>query len=139
MALRQHCYSGCGGGEIIGVIIASAVFSPGNIGVSVITFIMAYIFGYMLTVGPLMQDGMALPKALKDALYSETASITVMEIPAIIVDLILSVGTHILHPVFWLALAASLSTGYLAAYPVNVILVRRGIKEGMPDPTKMKK
>jgi len=51
-----------------------------------------------------MQDGMALPRALKDALYSETASITVMEITAIVVDLILSVGTHILHPLFWLLL-----------------------------------
>jgi hypothetical protein len=130
-----HCFSGCGGGEIVGVLIATGLLTFGNFGIAVITFFLAYIFGYALTVGPLVQEGVHLTKALKDALYSETASITVMEVVAIAVDLFLSVGSKISHPLFWLALTASLSAGYLAAYPVNVLLVKRGIKEGMSDPT----
>ncbi len=55
-----------------------------------------------VTVGPLVQEGVSLKQAPWDAFYSETASITMMEIVAI--------------------------------YPVNVLLVRFGVKEGMHNP-----
>ncbi|WP_154019982.1 DUF4396 domain-containing protein, partial [Halococcus sediminicola] len=38
---------------------------------------------------------------------------------------------------FWLALAFSLSIGFLVAWPVNVGLVNFGVKEGMSDPSQM--
>ncbi len=40
-------------------------------------------------------------------------------------------------PVFWGALIISLSMGLLAAYPVNVLLIRFGVKEGMHNPKHM--
>lgn len=68
-----------------------------------------------------------------DALYSETASITVMEIVAIGVDLWLAGPATVGDVRFWSSLV-SLTTGLVAAYPVNVLLVRWGVKEGMMDP-----
>ena len=47
------------------------------------TFALAYVFGYALTVGPLMQEGEGFWTAFTDAFYSETPSITIMEITAI--------------------------------------------------------
>jgi hypothetical protein len=90
--------------------------------------------GYALTVGPLMQEGVAFPAAMRDAFLAETPSITVMELVAIGVDLVLAGRASIGEPVFWSSLIISLSLGLFAAYPVNVLLIRFGVKEGMMDP-----
>jgi hypothetical protein len=129
-----HCYSGCGMGEIAGVTIAAGLLAMGNLWVSVITFLLAYVFGYALTVGPLVQDGVPLRKALWEAFLSETPSITVMEVTAIAVSLLVGGSAGIGEPLFWSSLILSLSCGLFAAYPVNVALLHYGVKEGMMDP-----
>lgn len=134
-----HCYSGCGAGEIIGIFITVGLLSLGNLWTSIITFILAYILGYTLTVGPLMEEGVSLARAIPDAFYSETASIAIMEITAIGVDLSIAGKATMAEPLFWSSLFFSLSIGLVAAYPVNVILIKLGIKEGMHDPRHMMK
>jgi hypothetical protein len=129
-----HCYSGCGMGEIIGVTVAAGLLALSNWGVAAITFALAYVMGYALTVGPLMQEGVGLGQALWDAFVSETASIAVMEVVAIGVDLWLAGESGIGDALFWASLVFSLSVGLLAAYPVNVVLIRLGVKEGMHSP-----
>jgi hypothetical protein len=129
-----HCYSGCGAGEIVGVTVAVGVLALGNLGISLMTFTLAYLFGYALTVGPLLQEGVGLPTALRDAFITETPSIVVMEVVAIGVDLWLAAGATIGQALFWGSLIFSLSMGLFAAYPVNIALVALGVKEGMMDP-----
>lgn len=133
----SHCYSGCGSGEAVGVVIAVGILSLNNLWVAAATFFFAYLFGYALTVGPLLQEGVSLKEAVSDAFYTETLSITVMEIVAISSDIILADGAGITEVRFWIALIISLTLGLLAAYPVNVALIRYGVKEGMMDPRKM--
>jgi len=130
----SHCYSGCGAGEIAGVLIAAGLLSLGPWWVTGITFALAYVAGYALTVGPLVQDGVGLKTALADAFYSETASITVMEITAIGVDLLLAGKSSISHVLFWTSLVTSLTIGLFAAYPVNIWLIKKGVKKGMHNP-----
>jgi hypothetical protein len=132
-----HCYSGCGMGEIAGVFITVGLLSLGNWWVAGTTFLLAYVAGFALTVGPLMQEGIGLNEALRDAFYSETASITVMEIVAISADLFLAKDATMADPLFWSSLIVSLTAGLAAAYPVNVLLIRWGVKEGMHDPREM--
>lgn len=129
-----HCYSGCGAGEIVGLVIAVGLLSLGAWPTAIITFVFAFVFGLGLTVGPLMSDGVGFPLALKDALYSETVSITVMELVAIGVDIWLSAGATIGHALFWSSMIVSLTLGLVAAWPVNVALVAAGVKAGMHDP-----
>lgn len=131
-----HCYSGCGAGEVIGVTIAAGVLALATNATIAITFGLAYTIGMALTVGPLTQEGVALGEAVRDAFYSETPSITVMEVVAIGVDVWLAGGATIGEPLFWSSLLFSLSLGFVAAYPVNVLLVSRGVKEGMANPTE---
>lgn len=132
-----HCYSGCGAGEIVGVLIAAGLLSLGTWWVTVITFVLAYVAGFAFTVGPMVQEGVGLGQALLDAFYSETASITVMEVAAIGVDLWLGRGATVAEPLFWSALVVSLNAGLVAAYPVNVVLIAFGVKEGMHSPREM--
>ena len=129
-----HCYAGCGMGEIAGVIIAAGILALGTWWVAAITFALAYAAGYALTVGPLMQEGVPLGTALRDAFLAETPSITVMEVVAIGADILLAGGAHMGEALFWSGLIVSLSLGLFAAYPVNVLLIHYGVKEGMMDP-----
>lgn len=130
----SHCYSGCGAGEIVGVVLSVGLFAAGQVVAALVTFAFAYTFGLVLTVGPLVQEGEGFWTALKDGVLSETASIVVMETVAIGVDLFLSGDATMADPLFWSSLVVSLSLGLFAAYPVNVLLVWRGVKEGMMDP-----
>jgi hypothetical protein len=133
----SHCYSGCGTGEVLGFSVAVGLLAFKTTGTIVLTFALAYFFGYLLTVGPLMQEGVGLKEALWDAFYSETASITVMEIVAIGTDVWLAGEAGIGEVLFWTALVFSLTMGLLAAYPVNLLLIHLGVKEGMMNPAKM--
>lgn len=132
-----HCYSGCGAGEVVGLTLAQGILALAVGWVAAVTFGFAYLFGYGLTVGPLLQEGVGLREALLDAFYSETPSITVMEVVAIGSDLLLAAGTHMGQRLFWMALALSLSLGFLAAFPVNLLLVHLGVKQGMKNPAEM--
>ena len=129
-----HCYSGCGFGEIIGVSIAVGLFSLGNLWTALITFVLAYVSGFAMTIGPEMQGGTGFRQAFHDALLAETPSIAVMEIVAIAVDLLLAGNAGMGDWKFWSSMVISLSCGLLAAYPVNFWLIRHGVKEGMMDP-----
>lgn len=132
-----HCYSGCGAGEIVGVSIALGLLALGSLWVALLTFLLAYLAGFAMTVGPLIQEGVPPRQALWDAFLSESASITVMELVAIGTGLWLAGSATMGEPLFWAALVFSLSAGFLAAFPVNVLLVRLGVKEGMHDPREM--
>lgn len=88
-------------------------------------------------MGPLIQEGETFWQAAKDALYSETASITVMEVVAIGLDFWLAGEAHFTEVLFWSSLVFSLTIGLLAAYPVNLALIYVDVKEGMMNPKKM--
>jgi hypothetical protein len=133
----SHCYSGCGLGEIVGITLAQGILAFDVLWVVLITFGFAYLFGYALNIGPLMQEGASFGEATKDAILSETPSITIMEIAAIGTDLLLAGTAGIGSVLFWMALAFSLSVGFIAAYPVNAGLITLGVKEGMMNPQEM--
>ena len=63
-----HCYSGCGIGEVIGITAATVILSFPILWVVVTTFALAYLFGYALTVGPLVQEGVGWGEAVLDGL-----------------------------------------------------------------------
>lgn len=134
---NSHCYSGCGLGEIVGITLAQGILALSTLWVALITFGFAYLFGYALNVGPLMQEGESFREAAKDAILSETPSITIMEIAAIGADLLLAATAGIGSVLFWMAMAFSLSIGFIAAYPVNAALITLGVKEGMMNPKEM--
>ena len=129
-----HCYSGCGMGEVAGLMIAVGLLNLSTPWVVGITFALAFAAGYALTIFPLMQDGVPFPRAMRDALYSETASIAVMEIVAISVDIWLSGDATMGEVRFWSSMLVSLSLGLLAAFPVNLLLIQQGVKTGMHSP-----
>lgn len=129
-----HCYSGCGIGEILGVLISVGLFALGNFWAAIITFSLAYIFGFAMNIGPMMQNGLPFREAFKGAFVAETISIVVMESVAISTDLYLGGQSTMGDALFWSSLYVSLSLGLFAAWPANLLLIGYGLKGGMGDP-----
>jgi len=74
-----HCLTGCAIGEVLGMVIGTAL-GWGNVATIALAVALAFLFGYSLTMLPLLRSGMALGAVLPLAFASDTLSITVMEI-----------------------------------------------------------
>jgi len=123
-----HCLAGCGTGEVIGLAGATA-FGFGNAASLAIGIVLAYVFGYALTLVPLVRAGMPLLRATAVTLAAETISITVMELVdnAVVVAVPGAMDAGLFDVLFWASLALSLALAFVAAYPVNRVLVARGL------------
>jgi len=122
-----HCLTGCAIGEVLGMVIGTAL-AWGNLPTIVVSVVLAFLFGYSLTIRPLLASGMALGAAARIALAADTASITVMEIVDNAVMLVVpgAMGASLASPLFWGMLAVSLALAAIAAFPVNRWLIARG-------------
>ena len=95
----------------------------------VLAIILAFVFGYSLTLVPLLRGGLAFGAALGIALGADTISITVMEIVDNAVLLLVpgAMEAGILDPFFWLTLAVALAVAWVVTFPVNRWLIARGL------------
>ena len=122
-----HCLTGCAIGEVLGVIIGTAL-GWGNFETIVLAIALAFLFGYSLTMLPLLRAGLALAAAIPLALASDTLSIAVMELVdnaiLLVVPGAMEAGLDSL--LFWASLAFALLVAGMAAYPVNRYLIARG-------------
>ena len=74
-----HCLTGCAIGEVLGMIIGTAL-GWGDWETIALAVALAFLFGYSLTMVPLVRGGLALGAAIPVALAADTISITIMEI-----------------------------------------------------------
>jgi hypothetical protein len=122
-----HCLTGCAIGEILGMVIATAL-GWGAFAAIVLSVILAFFFGYALTMRPLLASGLQLGKATRLALSADTVSITVMEITdnAILLVIPSAMNAQLNEPLFWGSLALSLAIAGVVAFPVNRWMIGRG-------------
>ncbi|HKI23645.1 MAG TPA: DUF4396 domain-containing protein [Gaiellaceae bacterium] len=127
LSATAHCLTGCAIGEVLGVIIGTAL-GWGNFETIVLAIALAFVFGYSLTMLPLLRAGLALAAAIPLALASDTLSIAVMELVdnaiLLVVPGAMEAGLDTL--LFWASLALALLIAGMAAYPVNRYLIARG-------------
>src|ERR671935_1077857 len=79
LSATTHCLTGCAIGEVLGMAIATA-FGWSNVASIALAVVLAFFFGYSLTLGPVLRAGVPLRRAVALSFASDTASITVMEI-----------------------------------------------------------
>lgn len=122
-----HCLTGCAIGEILGMSLGAAFHWP-NLETVVVSVLLAFVFGYALTMAPLIRAGMAPAQVLKLALAADTLSITIMEIVnnAIMWSIPGAMDADLNQPLFWGSLALALLIAGLIAWPVNRWLIARG-------------
>jgi hypothetical protein len=122
-----HCLTGCAIGEVLGMVIGTAL-GWGNGETIVLSIALAFLFGYSLTMLPLLRGGVALAAAIPVAFAADTISITIMEVVdnAIILVIPGAMEAGVTDLLFWGSLAFSLLVAGAAAYPANRYLIARG-------------
>ena len=83
--------------------------------------LLAFLFGYAFTVGPVLRSGLPLSVAVKVALAADTLSITVMEVVDNAVMLLVpgAMDAGLSSWLFWRALAFALAVAFVVTVPVN--------------------
>lgn len=127
LSATLHCLTGCGIGEVLGMVIGTAL-GLGTWPTIALAVTLAFFFGYLLTMIPLLRSGIAFGVALKLALAADTVSITIMEIVDNAIMLIIpgAMDAGLASPLFWGSLALALAIAAVAAYPVVRWLISRG-------------
>lgn len=123
-----HCMTGCAIGEVLGLAIATWL-GWGVAGSIAIAVALAFLFGYSLTMQPLLKSDLAFKEATKLALASDTASITTMEIVDNLIMLVIpgAMTAGLGDWLFWISMAIALAIAWVAAFPVNRWLIKRGM------------
>jgi hypothetical protein len=122
-----HCLTGCAIGEVLGMIVGTAL-GWGNAATIALAVTLAFLFGYSLTMLPLVRAGLALGIALPLAFASDSLSIAVMELAdnGIMMAVPGAMDARLGDPLFWGALGAALVVAFAFAYPLNRHLIARG-------------
>ena len=90
--------------------------------------VLAFFFGYSLTMIPLLRSGLALSAVLPLAFAADTLSITIMEIVDNLIMVVIpgAMEAGLTNLLFWGSLAFALAVAFVAAFPVNRWLIARG-------------
>ena len=127
LSATLHCLSGCALGEIVGLVLATALALSNGSSIA-LAVVLAFVFGYTLTSLPLLRAGMALAAVVPIALASDTFSIALMEVVdnAIVLAIPGAMDAGLDDVLFWGSLTFSLAIAGVAAYPLNHWLIARG-------------
>jgi hypothetical protein len=123
-----HCLTGCAIGEILGLVLSTAL-GWHDLPSIVLAIVLAFVFGYGLTIRPLLSGGLPFRAALRTAFAADTVSIVVMEIMdnAIVLAVPGAMAAGLLDGLFWGSLILSLAVAFVVALPVNRWLIARGM------------
>jgi hypothetical protein len=122
-----HCLTGCAIGEIAGLMIGTAAGFT-NAATIALSIALAFLFGYSLSTLPLLNAGLPFRTALGVVLAADTLSILTMEIVdnAVMAAIPGAMDAGLVNVTFWIGMMIALTAAFLAAYPVNRILLKRG-------------
>lgn len=122
-----HCLTGCAIGEVLGMVIGTAL-GWGVVSTIALAVVLAFFFGYLLTMLPLLRAGVPLKVALGLAFASDTVSITIMEIVDNLIMLMIpgAMEAGLMELRFWASLALALLAAGIVAFPVVRWLISRG-------------
>jgi hypothetical protein len=92
----------------------------------VLSIVLAFIFGYALTIRPVLASGVGFRRAVGVALAADTVSIAVMELVdnATIVAVPGALDAGVGEVLFWASLIGSLVIAFFVTVPVNWMISR---------------
>ncbi|MEU6592050.1 DUF4396 domain-containing protein [Streptomyces sp. NPDC046881] len=122
-----HCLTGCAIGEVLGMVVGTAL-GWGNLATTLLAIVLAFFFGYSLTLRGILRAGVGFRTAFRVALAADTLSIAVMELidNGVIAVWPSAMDAMLGDALFWISLAASLVIAFAVTTPVNKWMIGRG-------------
>ena len=122
-----HCLTGCAIGEVLGMVLATW-WGWGDAASIALAVVLAFVFGYAFTIGPVLRSGIAFKTAVRIALAADTISILTMEIVdnAVLLAVPGAMEAGLTSPLFWGSLAFALAVAFVVTVPVNRAMISRG-------------
>jgi hypothetical protein len=122
-----HCLTGCAIGEVLGMVVGTAL-GWSDLQTVALAVVLAFLFGYALTIRPVLASGLPLRAAVPVALAADTLSITVMEVVdnAVMLSVPGAMEAGLTSLLFWGSLAVALAVAFVVTVPVNRWLIARG-------------
>lgn len=122
-----HCLTGCAIGEVLGLVLAT--WWGWSNGPSIALAIgLAFVFGYALTIVPVMRAGLPFRRAVGTAFAADTVSIVTMEIVDNLIVLAVpgAMAAGLTDGLFWGSLLVALAIAFVVTVPVNRLMIMRG-------------
>jgi uncharacterized protein DUF4396 len=127
VSATTHCLTGCALGEVAGMALATA-FGWANLLQIVLAVVLAFIFGYSLTLWPVLRAGLSFRQATGVALVADTVSIAIMEAVdngfVLVVPGAIDAGLG--DAKFWWSIALGFAIAFGPAWAANRWLIARG-------------
>ncbi|MFF9766485.1 DUF4396 domain-containing protein [Streptomyces sp. NPDC014636] len=122
-----HCLTGCAIGEVLGMVIGTAL-GWGNLPTTITAIVLAFFFGYSLTLRGVLRAGVGFRTAFRVALAADTLSIAVMELidNGVILVWPSARDAMLSDALFWVSLVISLVIAFVVTTPVNKWTIGRG-------------
>jgi Domain of unknown function (DUF4396) len=122
-----HCLTGCAIGEVLGMAIATT-FGLANSVQIVLAILLAFAFGYALTMRPVLRAGVSFREASRIALAADTISIAIMELVDNLFVLVVpgAIDAGLGDAKFWWSIALGFVIAFGPAWAANRWLIARG-------------
>jgi hypothetical protein len=122
-----HCLTGCAIGEVLGMVL-STWWGWGTAASVVLSVVLAFVFGYLLTSRTVLGAGLGAGAAVRVAVAADTVSILVMEVVDNLVMVTVPGAMHagLGDVLFWGSLVGSLLVAFVVTVPVNRAMIARG-------------
>ncbi len=122
-----HCLTGCAIGEVLGMVIGTSI-GLHDAGTVALSIVLAFVFGYALTMRGVLRAGVAFRQAFAVALAADTVSIAVMEIVdnGVVLAIPGAMDAGVTSLLFWVSLALALAVAFVVTTPVNRWMIARG-------------
>lgn len=129
LSATVHCLVGCGLGEVLGMVIGTGLHMT-NLYTMILALVLGFVFGFAFGMIPLLRAGFPFNRAFKQVLIAEGLSIAVMEAFEVAVQVYTPgvMDAHLSDWLFWKGMLIGLIAGFIAAFPVNYIFVKKGIR-----------
>ncbi|HWJ45535.1 MAG TPA: DUF4396 domain-containing protein [Gaiellaceae bacterium] len=127
LSATTHCLTGCAIGEVVGMALAEG-FGWSNAVQIVVAVVLAFVFGYTLTMWPVLRAGLSFRQATGVALAADTVSIAIME--AVDNGFVLvvpgAIDARLGDAKFWWSIALGFVIAFGPAWAANRLLIARG-------------
>ena len=113
----------------MGFIIGTAL-ALSNTSTLILAVILGFVFGFVFGLRPLLREGFDFSRAARQVFNTDSLSIVVMETAEVLIQVftpgVMEAGLS--SGIFWFEMGLSLVAAYAVGFPVNYIVVGKGIR-----------